>query len=298
VGSASQDTDRYILKVTDAQSKINVNSGDNLAVLLDNLCRVIGPPLVAADMDYLQPARWAAEGADAGVYNKNPKDTFAQKDLYFQPDPTPGKNFTEPEVDGTGKARYGDGYAIARYRSIHGPFKTLEDVKNAMTYVKRQNRPDLEELERQVKFAAIRDYITINSWVDTNTICTGKFEWVDYDMCIDRDKSWTADVPALKSDSIDFKVRGSLRDCLVTIINGHGAGQTRRIRSNGMDWIQLYEPFAVTPGPASSYMIVAREDALLEAPPGSKDTRTERRSMTPTLTTSGILYAFIARRSM
>ena len=43
-----------------------------------------------------------------------------------------------------------------------------------------------------------REYITIDSWVDTNSICTGKFEWCDagYTMAIDRDKSWIADDPA------------------------------------------------------------------------------------------------------
>src|SRR6185295_10366949 len=87
-------------------------------------------------------------------------------------------------------ALYGDGYAIARYRSAHGPFKTLEDVKFAFTVAPQKSHPELELLEREIKFAAIKEYITISSWVDTNTICTGKFEWADtgYGYAIDRDK--------------------------------------------------------------------------------------------------------------
>jgi len=51
--------------------------------------------------------------------------------------------------------------------------------------------------------------------------------------------------------------------------NGHGQGQLRRIATNGTDWLALRaynrdESLAIEPGPISSYMIIAPEDALLE----------------------------------
>jgi len=281
-------SDRFTLNVSDAAGKINVNAGDNLGVILDNLCRVIGPPLVAANPDALQPRRWAVEmGAGDAAYNKyattlNQNDTAANLDIYYaltdvsnNPPPAPPAKPNSPlrpiRDRATGKAIYGDGYAIAGYRARNGAFRNLADVKNALTYVERSNpangTPDdaLEQLEIEVKFAAIRDYITINSWVDTNTVCVGKFEWVHVDTtagktyAIDRDKSWVID--DLVNDPLN--VRGSLRGCYLSIMNGHGAGQLRRIRSNGIDWLEVDSGFTVTPGPTSSYMIVSNEEAVL-----------------------------------
>ncbi len=247
--SAEINSDRYTLNVVDSQSKININAGDNLAVTLDNLCRAVGPPLVAADINYLQPNRWAVEGAVG--YDKNSKDTASNKDVYFQVD---GAN--HPIIQ-AGVALYGDGYAIAGYRSrlTDARFSRVEDVRDALTYTLNPAHPELEALEREVKFQAIKDYITVDSWIDTSTVCTGKFEWINGNIAIDRDKSWVADDPADTNNH-----RGSLRGSYVSIINGHGAGQLRRIKTNGIDWIQLEQPFIVPPGPVSSYMIVAKPD--------------------------------------
>src|SRR5262249_43271742 len=156
-------------------------------------------------------------------------------------------NQGRPKTRPDGSALYGDGYAIAAYRARMGRFKTLNDVKDALTYVERSspanNTADdpLEQLEIEVKFAAIRDYITVDSWVDTTTVCVGKFEWVEaaasnqYDVLIDRDKSWVADDPG----SDPKNRRGSLRGCYLSIINGHGEGQLRRIETNGVDWVKV-----------------------------------------------------------
>ncbi|MGD0088836.1 MAG: hypothetical protein ABSE73_02850 [Planctomycetota bacterium] len=291
--SAGQNSDRFTLSVTDAAGKININAGENLAVILDNLCRAIGPPLVAANADALQPRRWYVEAfagdPDATAYKTayNQNDTVANRDLYYTltdannnippPPPNGGPPLTPAQLAGTnrplrgsdGNALYGDGYAIAGYRARNGAFQSLEDVKNALTYVERNanSTPDLplEQLEIEVKFAAISPYITINSWVDTNTVCVGKFEWVHVDTganktyAIDRDKSWVIDDPVNDPPNL----RGSLRGCYLSIMNGHGAGQLRRIRSNGIDWIEVEGGFAVTPGPVSSYMIIANEAAML-----------------------------------
>ena len=87
IGNSSGDdnSDQYTLEVTDASSKINVNACDNLGVLLDNLCRVVGPPLVAADPDYLQPRVWATLGAPAQFYDKNKDDQLNQGGCYYMP---------------------------------------------------------------------------------------------------------------------------------------------------------------------------------------------------------------------
>src|SRR6185295_20320317 len=77
------------------------------------------------------------------------------------------------------------------------------------------------------------------------------------DMAYDRDKSWVADDP--RNDPLNH--RGSLRGSYVSIIQGHGAGQLRRIKTNGIDWIQVERPFVIDPGPISSYIIVPRADA-------------------------------------
>src|ERR1043165_3297874 len=256
--SVGPQSDRFTLTVTDAASKINVNACDNLGVLLDNLCRVVGPPLVAADLDAIQPRRWADEGALPAQYatRLNKEDAKGKLDLYYRPDGT-----AAPIAKNDGTALYGDGYAIARYRSRFGRFRDITDVKNALTVVPRPGNPELEVLEREIKFTAIREYITVDSWVDTNTICVGKFEWCrDARTLIDRDKSWVAD--DLEHDPENH--RGSLRGCYVSIVNGHGAGQLRRIKTNGIDWIQTDQDFVVLPGPISSYMIIAKEDALLD----------------------------------
>ena len=294
--TAGPNGDRFILGISDAASKININAGDNLAVILDNLCRAIGPPLVAANQDALQPRRWALEGATAGLFDNpnNVNDTAQNRNLYYWLyDPSNAvvwdgmakKGTGRPKTAADGTALYGDGYAIAGYRARNGPFHTLDDIKNALTYVERNNNgvPDdpLEQLEIEVKFAALRDYITVNSWVDSSTVCVGKFEWVNdpntsgvFDVAVDRDKSWVVDRP----DIDPLNTRGSLRGCYLSIVNGHGSGQLRRIKTNGIDWIQIETinsgtvgfggvvagaPYPLPPGPISSYMIVAPEDARL-----------------------------------
>jgi hypothetical protein len=320
--SAGPNSDRFTLNVHDAASRINVNACDNLGVLLDNLCRVIGPPLVAADQNIIIPRVWEWYGGN--TYNKNVNDwpTAGTKGAQYGPVPLDiyyqifdknntlvplysGKNVNQ---DAAGHAPrksqapysgyiggsaddtsvFGDGYAIASYRARKGRFKSLEEVKQALTYVERSSPPNdvpdeaLEQLEIEVKFAAMRDYITINSWVDTSTVCTGKFEWVPgpknsgdpWVLAVDRDKSFVPDDPINDPENL----RGSLRGCYVSIINGHGAGQVRRIRTNGIDWIQI-EAFQdaagnkvgwlIPPGPTSSYMIYAAEDAKLVDVAGS-----------------------------
>ncbi len=267
--SAQIDSDRYSLSIVDASSKININACDNLGFLLDNLCRVIGAPLISADLDTMQPAVWSTLGA-AG-FDKNKDDISTNLDIYYKAD---AQN-RPTKLNADGSALYGDGYAIAGYRSHlkGGRFLAIEDIKDALTYLSRPGHPELEQLERELKFKAIRDYITVDSWIDLNTVCVGKFEWIDNSTsgasrAIDRDKSWVADDPAdtaaNNSDKLDNH-RGSLRGCYVSIINGHGAGQLRRIKTNGIDWIQVEPPFLVNPGPISSYMIVAKEDAMTDS---------------------------------
>jgi hypothetical protein len=321
--TAGPNSDRFTLNIFDSASRININACDNIGGLLDNLCRVIGPPLVAADQDMLIPRVWEWYGGVA--YNKNINDWpksgakgaiygEISKDIYYWLYDSSGKAI--PIFDTAGKlitdlsgrpatrnqapysgyfgagadgtAVFGDGYAIAGYRARKGLFQSLEQVKSALTYVERSSpansTPDhpLEQLEIEVKFAAIRDHITVNSWVDTSTVCTGKFEWVPAltssgdpcNLAVDRDKSWVPDDPINDPEN----KRGSLRGCYVSIVNGHGAGQLRRIRTNGVDWIQIESfldaanvrtGFVVPPGPASSYMIIANEDAKLADVTGS-----------------------------
>ena len=262
--SAGENSDRYALEIEDAASKININACDNLAVVLDNLCRLIGPPLVPADPDLLQPRRWYVEsGNTLTAYACNTLDTAAQRDLYYELDAhgRPVQKDQAPYsgmLGGLGKvsdgtAVYGDGYAIAGYRSRNGPFQTVEELKQALTYVERNGnaQPDdpLETLEIEAKLAALRPHVTTHSWIDTNTVCTGKFEWVTApqqpvtlpsvrhiatglleekvpcQILIDRDKSWVADDPV--NDPLNR--RGSLRGSYVSIVNGHGAGQLRRV---------------------------------------------------------------------
>ena len=294
--SAAVNSDRFTLNISDAASKININACDNLGVLLDNLCRIIGPPLVAADLDAIQPRRWAMEmfsNADpeyqfyAPGNGNNALDIAANQDLYYWLYDEGGAHLANgsgrPKRFPDGTAVYGDGYAIAGWRGLHGRFPSINDVKNALTYVERSSPPDgvandpLERLEIEVKFQAIRDYITIESWVDTNTVCVGKFEWVSsdtgsggeypaYSIAIDRDKSWVPSAPgdakAFKSNPNSFvNVRGSLIGSYLSIINGHGSGQLRIIVDNGVDWIRVEPGFVVEPGPISSYMIVGRDPA-------------------------------------
>jgi hypothetical protein len=287
-------SDRFVLNVSDAASRININATDNLAVLLDNLCRVIGPPLVAAHVNAILPRCWGATkwgGPEGGLIFDNPlnvDDKPEALDLYYRlydaggalvwstyGDPVNGRPTLSP---GNVTALYGDGYAIAGYRARNGRFGQLEEIKHALTYVERNGNgtPDhpLEMLEIEVKYAAIRDAITVDSWVDTSTVCVGKFEWVAeksarcFNRAIDRDKSWIPD--NLAGDPLNR--RGSLRGCYIAIIAGHGAGQVRRIRTNGVDWIELdtfvgptgqEEGFTIPPGPISSYMIFPPENAKL-----------------------------------
>ena len=283
--------DRYILQISDAAGKININAGDNLAVILDNLCRLVGPPLVAANQDALQPRRWAVEGANGALFSNsdNVADTETQRDYCYRP----GAD-RRPIVDSSGVAVFGDGYAIAGYRARAGRYASVADIRRALTYIERNGNgwPDdpLEEFEVESKYAAIKNYLTTSSWVDTTTVGVGKFEWaatttvtlphirnvvdgsletdVTCQILIDRDKSWVADDPINDPKN----TRGSLRGSYLSIMNGHGAGQLRRILSNGADWIALRaypsypdESLEILPGPISSYMIITREDALLEA---------------------------------
>ena len=292
--SAGEGSDRFFLEVEDAASKINVNACDNLAVVLDNLCRLIGPPLVAADQNMLQPRRWYEESGNAlPEYNYNAGDTATARDLYYSLD---AKGRPVQKADGT--AVYGDGYAIAGYRARSGRFLSIDNLKEALTFVDRNGNgiadDPLEVLELEAKLAALRPHLTTDSWVDPNTVCVGKFEWVadnqtvpavrevgDRDgngtpgdklytsvkaqILIDRDKSWVADDPV----NDPYNTKGSLRGCYVSILNGHGSGQLRRIATNGADWIAIWaespddERMTVPPGPISSYMIIPREDALL-----------------------------------
>ena len=331
--SAGRSSDRFTLQVDDAGSKINLNACDNLAVVLDNLCRLIGPPLVAADQKKLLPLRWRREsderwpafgsgvGQVAGPEELFGADRGENLDVYFwlydrsgQPvwkngawqgaparDQGGGARPLTAEPNGAGVAVFGDGYAIAGYRATHGQFGSLEDVKQALTYVEQNGNgiPDeaLEQAEIEAKFAALRPFLTTASWVDANAVCVGKFEWVSgagvagapiadrevpvrasfgaagcataaCQILIDRDKSWIADDPV--NDPLN--TRGSLRGCYVAIISGHGSGQLRRIAANGADWIAIraQERMTVPPGPISSYLIVAPEDApLVEAFTGS-----------------------------
>jgi len=285
--SAGIDSDRFTLNISDAASRININACDNLAVLLDNLCRIIGPPLVAAELDAIQPRRWGVE-MEAGDPAKpfyettlNVNDVATKMDIYYQltsPANVVVTNGTgRPLRKADGRAIHGDGYAIAGYRGRLGTYKNLEDVKHALTYVERSTPPNglpddpLEQLEIEVKYSVLRDHITIASWIDTNTVCVGKFEWIHQDtsaaktIAIDRDKSWVVD--DLVNDPLNL--RGSLRGSYVSIVNGHGAGQLRRIRSNGVDWIEVENGFAVFPGPMSSYIIMSGEDALLQDKTGA-----------------------------
>jgi len=279
-------SDRYAIRIEDAASKININAGDNLGPILDNLCRLIGPPLVAADFEFLQPRRWVEEGADVALFGKNTDDKKENLDLYYicvdnggKADPVNGRPRLHP--DGSGRSLYGDGYAIAAYRSNKGKFRDLADVKNALTYVK-QNTGDksrdreLEDLEREVKFNMLKEHITVDSWVDRTTVGVGKFEWIGdtsidgqyYQLLIDRDKSWVADDP--KNDPLNQ--RGSLRGCYLSVLNGHGGGQLRRVATNGIDWVAVRseEPLIVEPGPITSYMLIAPEDAVLESLDGAE----------------------------
>ncbi len=262
--SSGPASDRFILNVSDSSSKININAGDNLAVLLDNLCRVIGAPLAAAKADALQPRRWFNEGAQSGLFDTpyNKDDKLSMLDLCYRVD-VDGRPLEAPD----GLSLYGDGYAIAGYRARYGRFERLEDVKNAFTTGVHPGHPELDDLERAVKFNALREYITVDSWIDTNTSCVGKFEWADNFHAIDRDKSWVSSVDTHFQHITDPQnSRGSLCGCYLSILNGHGAGQLRRIKENGIDWIQLEDdqPFTIVPGPTSTYMIVAKEDSLLK----------------------------------
>jgi hypothetical protein len=279
-------SDRFTVEIEDAAGKINVNACDNLAVVLDNLCRAIGVPLVAAGQEALQPRRWYEEGAPAVHYaiTANTDDTQDLLDRCFQCG-ADGK----PVVDASGVALYGDGYAIAGHRARNGPFGSLDEVRSALTYVERNGNAilddPLEKLEVESKFAALRPHITTGSWVDTQSVCVGKFEWVKdsvsrdvrnllsgnlelgvtCQVLIDRDKSWVADDPVGDPNNN----RGSLRGCYLALINGHGQGQLRRITTNGADWVAVrsYAPdehLTIVPGPITSYMIIAPEDAQLE----------------------------------
>ena len=132
----------YSLKVEDAASKINVNIGDNLGTILDNLCRAIGPPLQAADQRALVPKWFSSlpQYASYGRHGMNIDDRTGVYDLFYRLGKD-GRPVCE-HVDNDGVSRrsksiYGDGYAIAGYRARHGEFLSLEDVRNALTWIER-----------------------------------------------------------------------------------------------------------------------------------------------------------------
>ena len=102
--------DNYTLTVVDAASMINVNAGDNLGTILDNLCRVVGAPLVSADQAALVP-EWFASRTPNYRTPYTSADHQSVSDLFYRlepDDPATGRPLTTVE----GRATYGDGFAI------------------------------------------------------------------------------------------------------------------------------------------------------------------------------------------
>ena len=289
----------YTLRVEDAASKINVNVGDNLGTILDNLCRVIGPPLRAADQRALVP-KWFS---DIGIYrsygsgNRNIDDRIGVYDLFYRlgPDERPICESISGAGYGNFQAIYGDGYAIAGWRSRHGEFTSLEDVRNALTWIERgdgdgdgddpdndgqvEPEPDMpeEQLEIEAKFAALKPYITIDSWSDTDQVGYGKFEQVriaggkaieltDRNACwnIKRNPQSAGWIPT--TNDVDGQpYAGELQGCYVAIINGVGQGQIKTIAANTADTIILSDSYRdgsemrVPPNQHSSYIIIGKD---------------------------------------
>ncbi|MHC4252047.1 MAG: hypothetical protein ACYS9X_23255, partial [Planctomycetota bacterium] len=296
----------YTLKIEDAASKINVNVGDNLGTILDNLCRVIGSPLRAADQRALVPTWFSKIYRAYGAHGKNIDDRVGVYDLFYRlgPDERPLCENVGGDNVGLDEAICGDGYAIAGYRSRHGEFLSLSDVRKALTWIERgdgdndgddpdgdgqrEPEPDMveEQLEIESKFAALKPYITIDSWTDTDQIGYGKFEQIKlkraddgnaiapywaYELT-DRNATWNIKrnrqsagwVPA--SNDVDGQpYAGELQGCYVAIINGVGQGQIKMIAANTVDTIILSESFAqgsemrVPPNQHSSYIIIGKD---------------------------------------
>ena len=257
--------DSYTLRVQDAASKVNVNAGDNLGVILDNLCRVIGPPLVAADQAGLVP-KWFSQQQPAYRSSLNGADEPLTEDLFYRLDDN-----DRPLTDEMGTALYGDGYAIAGHRARAGAYLTIEDVRASLTWVERADgdndgvveadTPE-ERMEVEAKFAALRPYITVDSWADTDQIGYGKFEHVHTNATgsairlVDRNKTWNVS----RNDG-----DGELKGCYVAIVNGLGQGQLKTIARNTIDTIFLDNSaypgseMIVPPSRDSSYIIIGKD---------------------------------------
>jgi len=271
--------DNYVLRVEDAASKININAGDNLGTILDNLCRVIGPPLVAADQRALVP-KWFADIAPAYSSELNAGDLPGKLDFFYRLDGPTGQT-GRPITDDTGRAIFGDGYAIAGYRARHGEFLSVEDVRSALTWIERgdgdgdgdPDGPEVDTLEEQTeieaKLAALRPYITISSYVDTDQIGYGKFEQIKVEgsriLLTDRNKTWNRCRNKNPSNTENGGWDGELKDCLVAIVNGVGQGQLKTIAWNSIDTIVLDESrnpgsmMLVPPNHESSYVIIGKD---------------------------------------
>ncbi|MHC5056056.1 MAG: hypothetical protein ACYTKD_15220 [Planctomycetota bacterium] len=289
----------YTLKIEDAASKINVNVGDNLGTILDNLCRVIGSPLRAADQRALVPSWFSRlpQYAAYGKHSKNIDDRLGVYDLFYRlgPDERPLCRNVDGNNIGQDEATFGDGYAIAGYRSRHGEFLSLEDVRKALTWIERgdgdndgddadgdgqeEPEPDMpeEQLEVESKFAALRPYITIDSWFDTDQIGYGKFEQVkiadgnaveltDRNACwnIKRNPETSGWIP-LTNTIAGQPYAGELKGCYVAIVNGVGQNQIKTIAANTADTIVLSDSFKagsemrVPPNQHSSYVIIGKD---------------------------------------
>ncbi len=106
-------SDHYILEITDPASRIDINSGNNLPLVLNNLCRVIGEPLVPADGD-----------------------------------------------------------AIAAHRERHGKYIFVEDIKPVLTISSGNlGNPEKESAERDKKFAALCEYLTVDTPITSGEAC-------------------------------------------------------------------------------------------------------------------------------
>ncbi|MHC4252084.1 MAG: hypothetical protein ACYS9X_23440, partial [Planctomycetota bacterium] len=289
----------YTLKIEDAASKINVNVGDNLGTILDNLCRVIGSPLRAADQRALVPSWFSGlpQYAAYGKHAKNIDDRLGVYDLFYRlgPDERPLCRNVGGDNVGQDETICGDGYAIAGYRSRHGEFLSLEDVRKALTWIERgdgdndgddpdgdgqrEPEPDMpeEQLEVESKFAALRPYITIDSWFDTDQIGYGKFEQVkiaggnaveltDRNACwnIKRNPETSGWIPATNTIA-GQPYAGELKGCYVAIVNGVGQNQIKTIAANTADTIVLSDSFKagsemrVPPNQHSSYIIIGKD---------------------------------------
>ncbi|TET50577.1 MAG: hypothetical protein E3J64_08060, partial [Anaerolineales bacterium] len=206
-------------------------------------------------------------------------DTWLTKDLFYQPhSEDDARPRCEEDVDGigVGAAVYGDGYAITGYRARKkGGFSSIYDIRDALTYVERSDppngQPDLpeEQMELDAKFAAIRPYITTDSWVDTDQCGYGKFEHYEFrkdpqgrQLLIDRNRAWNV---KRNYDPMQNKYMGELAGCYVAMLNGIGQGQIKRITGNTIDTIFLNDEIypnsemVVEPTYETSYVIIGKD---------------------------------------